>query len=105
MNGCDGFSDGICELLHQTAAGQPEGMEALPGSSQEGPTALVELSAKGCKGLTAFWLGMEPLDEPSARQPYDYLELGQAVLCFQAWQPVWLANCLSGLCLASRCTW
>ena len=105
MNGCDGFSDSICDLLHQTGAGHQEGLEALPGSSQEdqeGPTALVELSAKGCKGLTTFWLGVEPLDQPSARQPYDYPELGQAVLRFRAWQPVWLPNRLSGLFLCSK---
>ena len=105
MNGCDGFSDGICGLLHQTGEGQQEGCEVIPGSSLEdrgGPTMLVELSAKGCKGLTTFWLGVEPLDQPSARQPYDYPELGQAVLRFRPWQPVWLPNRLSGLFLCSK---
>jgi hypothetical protein len=89
VNGCDGFSDGICEMLHQVGAGQNE--EAAEGAS------LVKLSAKGCKNLTAFWLGVAPLDQPSAKQPVDYPELGQAVLEFQPWQPRWLPSPLPGL--------
>jgi len=56
----------------------------------------VELSAKGCKNLTAFWLGVAPLDQPSSKQLYEYPELGSAVLQFQAWLPTWLPNPLPG---------
>lgn len=56
----------------------------------------MELSAKGCKNLTAFWLGVAPLDQPSSKQLYEYPELGSAVLQFQAWLPTWLPNPLPG---------
>jgi len=98
VNGCDGFSDGICDMLHQVSAGQNE--EAAEEAAEEGAT-LEELSAKGCKNLTAFWLGVAPLDQPSAKQPVDYPELGQAVLHFQAWRPSWLPNPLPGQNLES----
>ena len=89
MNGCEGMTDSICERLHS-----PEGHGA--------PHALEVLSAKGCKNLRAFWLGLPPLQQSDARMPPSCQEGQRFPLALLEPAPASLATPLSGEHPASR---
>ena len=83
MNGCEGMTDSIFERLHS-----PEGHGP--------PHALEVLSAKGCKNLRAFWLGVPPLQQSDARLPPSCQEGQHFPLALSEPATASLANPLSG---------